>query len=94
MRRELLAIFLTLQACSSTPQPHLEPIPAPSPIVVEVPTYVPLPADATAPCPKPQPRAIKTDADLLKAAMAWKVTAECNGNKLGAIENKQPPVTP
>jgi hypothetical protein len=88
--RLALAGLLVLAGCNSAPPVHLEPIPAPPPIMVPVPQYVPLPADATAPCQKPIARSIKTDVDLLNAAMAFKVYGDCNANKLQAIGEKQP----
>ncbi len=85
-----LLLSVALQACSQTKPVTLSPIPAPPPVIVHVPTYVALPLDATDPCPKPQARPIRTDVDLLKAAMAWKVASECNANKLAAILGAQP----
>jgi hypothetical protein len=86
----LAAALISLAGCSSDATPRLAPIPAPAAVVVKVPTYVALPIDATEPCPKPQPRPIRTDVDLLRAAQAFAVQAECNENKLKAIRGVQP----
>ncbi len=90
MKLAIIPALFLLAACSTDKPVSLAPIPAPPPVVVHVPTYVSLPPDATTPCPRPQARDIRTDVDLLKAAMAWRVAAECNANKLTAIQGAQP----
>lgn len=92
MHRLTIGILATLSliggGCAHTPK--LQPIPAPAAVIVKVPTYISLPVDATMPCPKPAARPVATDVDLLQAAMAWRVTAECSANKLAAIRSAQP----
>lgn len=86
----VLAAPLLGAASCAEPTPRLAPIPPPAAVIVHVPTYVALPLDATEPCPKPQPRLIRTDVDLLRAAQAFAVQAQCNANKLAAIRGIQP----
>jgi hypothetical protein len=86
----LAAALISLAGCSSAQPVKLAPIPSPAAVIVHVPTYVALPIDATEPCPKPQPRPIRTDVDLLRAAQAFAVQAQCNANKLAAIRGIQP----
>lgn len=93
MHRLTIGILATLSliggGCAHD-TPKLQPIPAPAAVVVKVPTYISLPADATMPCPKPEARPVTTDVDLLQAAMAFKVQAQCDENKLAAIRKAQP----
>lgn len=61
-----------------------------TPLEVKVPVYVDLPADLLTPCQRPLFDEIEdTDVFAVLVAARWRVTAECNENKLRRIEQEQ-----
>lgn len=89
----VLLVFSTASSCMPD-RSKLESIPAPVlPAVIKVPVPVRFPPGATDPCAEPvEPDGgVRLESQLGAGGLAWRVTAQCNANKLKAIEEGMQP---